>query len=155
MPDWSCIHDLPSNMYINCPKSATFTNLSITNHARTFKEDPIHFVIKAYLEALTGINDIEESTCTEQENQSVLAIDPRWAQKSPQNGQGWTRNYGPDTTWGQQLNKNNLSTGIVTQKVSTRSNNMTIPIQHQSHNEYVEKIKRYYPRVSNGFMPAL
>ena len=39
------------------------------NHARTRKEDPSHFTIKAYLEVLNSINDTEESTCTEQDNQ--------------------------------------------------------------------------------------
>ena len=85
-------------MYFNCSKNETFTKISTINHARTRKEDPTHFVIKAYLEALNGINDIEESTCTEQDNQSILGIDPRWAQRSPHNGQGWVRKSGPDTT---------------------------------------------------------
>ena len=101
MLGWSCRHILPSNLFLNCSKNATFTKLSILNHARTRKEDSVHFAIKAYLEALNGINDIEGSTRIEQENQSILGIDLRWAQRSPHNGQGWIRNYGPDTTWGQ------------------------------------------------------
>ena len=32
---------------------------------------------------------------------------------------------------------------------------MTITIQHQSNNEYIEKIKRWYPRVSTEFMTTL
>ena len=134
MLGWSSRHNLPTNLIINCSKNATFTKSSILNHARNFKEDPIHFVIKSYLEALNGINGIEEITCTEQENQSILGIDPRWAQRSPHNGQGWICNYGPDTTWRQQSNNSNLSTDITTHQFSTRSNNMTIPIQHQSNN---------------------
>ena len=98
MLGWISIHNLPSNLILDCSKKETFTKLSILNHARTCKEDPIHFAIKAYLKAINGINDVEESTCTEQENQPILGIDPRWAQRSPQNVQGWIRNYGPDIT---------------------------------------------------------
>ena len=75
-------------MYFNCSKNATFTKLSILNHARTRKIDPTYFAIKAYLEASNGINDIEESIYTEQENQSILGIESRQAQRSPQNIQG-------------------------------------------------------------------
>ena len=39
--------------------------LSVLDQARLRREDPIHFVIKVYLEALNGINDIDESTFTE------------------------------------------------------------------------------------------
>ena len=79
-------HNLPSDLCLHCSKNAAFTKLSILNHARTFNEEPIYFVIKVYLEILNDINDIEESTLTEQENQSILGIDPRWAQRSPHNG---------------------------------------------------------------------
>ena len=85
MIGWSSRHNLPSDLFSPWPKNATFTKLSIFNHARTCKEDPIHFEIKACLKALNGINDIEKSTCTEQENQLILGIDPRWAQRSPKN----------------------------------------------------------------------
>ena len=64
MLGWSSRHNLLSNSYINCSENATFSKLSIRNHARTRKEDPTHFTIKSYLEALNGINDLEESTCT-------------------------------------------------------------------------------------------
>ena len=74
---WSSSHNLLSNLFSPCLKNATFTKLSIRNHDRTHKEDPTRFAIKAYLEALNGINGIEESKCTEQENQSILGIDPR------------------------------------------------------------------------------
>ena len=64
MIGWSSRHNLLSNLYINCSENATFSKLSIRNHTRTRKEDPTHFTIKSYLEALNGINDLEESTCT-------------------------------------------------------------------------------------------
>ena len=65
MLGWSFRYDLPSNLYINCSTNAKFTKLSIIHHARTRKEDLTHFAIKAYLEALNDINDIEENTYTE------------------------------------------------------------------------------------------
>ena len=51
-------HNLPSKLILNCSKNNIFTKLSIFNHARTCKENPIHFSIKAHIEALNGINDI-------------------------------------------------------------------------------------------------
>ena len=89
------------SLYINCSKNNTLTKLSILNHIRTRTEDPIYLGIKSYLEALYGINDIDESTCTEQENQSILGIDPSWAQKTSHNEQGWIMNSKPDTTCAQ------------------------------------------------------
>ena len=77
MIGWSFRHNLPNSLCINCSTNMTFTKLSILNHAMNFKEDPTHFAIKSYLETLNGINDTEESTCIEQENQSILVIDPR------------------------------------------------------------------------------
>ena len=59
MSGWSDTHDLPSNLILPCSKNNTFIKLSILNHARNRKEDPIHPGIKVYLEALYGINDIE------------------------------------------------------------------------------------------------
>ena len=75
MSSWSGTHDIPSSLFLPCFNNDTFTNLSILNHARTCKEDPIHLGIKADLEALYGINDIEEITCTEQDNQVILGTD--------------------------------------------------------------------------------
>ena len=83
---WSDTHYLPGNLIFPCSKNATFTKLSICNHARTRKEDPIHPGIKEYLETLYVTNDIEESTCTEQENQSMFGIHPGWVEKISQNG---------------------------------------------------------------------
>ena len=77
MLGWIIRHTLPSNLILNFSKNAIFTKLSILNHARTRKEDPTHFTIKAYLEVLNGSNGIEASIYIEQENQSILGIDHR------------------------------------------------------------------------------
>ena len=65
MLGWSSRHNIPSNLFLPCSKNATFAKLSILNHTRTHKDDPIHLGIKEYLEALNVINNIEESKCTE------------------------------------------------------------------------------------------
>ena len=71
MIGWSGTHDIPSNLFPTCSKNDTLTKLSILNHTRTCKYNPIRLVIKVYLEALYGINGIEENICTEQESVNI------------------------------------------------------------------------------------